>query len=145
MGSVTEAGASMSTMISAAVVVDALVKRYQGKLLSLDTPEALMRSLPGSSTLELTMEAHDGDTRELLLVELAALPNVERVEMIHDHATDGQESTFRVRLYVAGEAPQLVAPAAALLSQRGLTLSGVELGAPTLEDVFIHLTGRTLR
>jgi hypothetical protein len=26
-----------------------------------------------------------------------------------------------------------------------VALSGVELGAPTLEDVFIHLTGRTLR
>ena len=45
----------------------------------------------------------------------------------------------------SGEAPQLVAPAATLLAERGLSLSGVELGQPTLEDVFIHLTGRTLR
>jgi hypothetical protein len=46
---------------------------------------------------------------------------------------------------VSGEASQLVGPAATLLADRGLALSGVELGAPTLEDVFIHLTGRTLR
>src|SRR5207253_3163012 len=39
----------------------------------------------------------------------------------------------------------LVAPAASLLADRGLALNAVKLGAPTLEDVFIHLTGRTLR
>ena len=50
-----------------------------------------------------------------------------------------------MRLYVSGEASQLVAPTATLLADRGLSLSGVELGAPTLEDVFIHLTGLTLR
>jgi ABC-2 type transport system ATP-binding protein len=48
-------------------------------------------------------------------------------------------------LYVTGDAAPLVAPAAELLARRGLTLSGVEIGAPTLEDVFIDLTGRTLR
>jgi len=52
---------------------------------------------------------------------------------------------LRVGLYVSGDAPPLLAPVATLLCDRGLTLSGVELGAPTLEDVFIHLTGRTLR
>jgi ABC-2 type transport system ATP-binding protein len=46
---------------------------------------------------------------------------------------------------VSGEAPALVAPAATVLADHGLSLSGVELGKPTLEDVFIHLTGRTLR
>ena len=39
----------------------------------------------------------------------------------------------------------LVAPAAAVLAEHGLALDDVKLGAPTLEDVFIHLTGRTLR
>ena len=39
----------------------------------------------------------------------------------------------------------LVAPAAAVLAEHGLALQDVKLGTPTLEDVFIHLTGRTLR
>ena len=39
----------------------------------------------------------------------------------------------------------LVAPAAAVLADHGLALQDVKLRAPTLEDVFIHLTGRTLR
>jgi hypothetical protein len=32
-----------------------------------------------------------------------------------------------------------------VLAERNLALSDVKLGAPTLEDVFIHLTGRSLR
>ena len=51
----------------------------------------------------------------------------------------------RVRLYVTSDAASLVAPAASLLAARGLELGAVKLGSPTLEDVFIHLTGRTLR
>jgi ABC-2 type transport system ATP-binding protein len=50
-----------------------------------------------------------------------------------------------VRLYLSGDPALLVAPAAEVLGDRGLALSHVKLGAPTLEDVFIHLTGRSLR
>jgi ABC-2 type transport system ATP-binding protein len=132
-------------MNEAATLADRVGITDHGKLLALDTPEALMRSLPGSSTLELTTQAHNGEVREQLLGALTTLPDVERVEPLHDGAQDGQASELRVRLYVSGEAPQLVGPAATLLAERGLTLTGVELGAPTLEDVFIHLTGRTLR
>jgi ABC-2 type transport system ATP-binding protein len=108
-----------------------------GKLLALDRPEALIRSLPGSSTLELATQA-DGDAGPVLAA-LGRLPDVERIEPVQDDAA------LRVRLYVSGEAPALVAPAATVLAEHGLHLSGVELGRPTLEDVFIHLTGRTLR
>jgi ABC-2 type transport system ATP-binding protein len=103
-----------------------------GHLLALDTPEALMRSLPGSATLELAIEGSDGNVLEAL----GALEDVERVE-----AVEGS----RIRLYLAGDAPQMVAPAAAVLAEHGLRLDDVKLGAPSLEDVFIHLTGRALR
>jgi ABC-2 type transport system ATP-binding protein len=52
---------------------------------------------------------------------------------------------LRVRLYLTGDAALHVAPAAAVLAEHGLALQDVKLGTPTLEDVFIHLTGRTLR
>ena len=38
----------------------------------------------------------------------------------------------------------LVAPIAMLLATNGLSISDVKLGEPSLEDVFIELTGRTL-
>jgi len=132
-------------MHEAAMLAERVGIMDHGKLLALDTPEALMRSLPGSSTLELTTQAADGNSREQLLAALGGLSGVERAEPIQDQPQDGPAAELRVRLYVSGEAPQLIAPAVTLLAQRGLALSGVELGAPTLEDVFIHLTGRTLR
>jgi ABC-2 type transport system ATP-binding protein len=39
----------------------------------------------------------------------------------------------------------LVVPVAQTLAAHGATLTDVRLGQPTLEDVFIGLTGRALR
>ncbi len=130
-----------------------------GRLLALDTPAVLMRSLPGRTTLELATSVEDGQpprsghaggvngAADAVLAELAELPAVERVEQLPSETTggDGPPSDLRVRLYVSGEAPLLVVPAASLLARHGRTLTDVKLGTPTLEDVFIELTGRTLR
>jgi ABC-2 type transport system ATP-binding protein len=132
-------------MHEAAMLADRVGIMDHGRLLSLDTPEALMRSLSGSSTLELAVHGSDANAAAAVLRDLGALADVERVEVLHDAVADGQGRELRVRLYVSGDAPALVAPAATLLSSRGLALREVELGATTLEDVFIHLTGRTLR
>ena len=70
---------------------------------------------------------------------------MERVEPVHNESGGGEPAKHHVRLYVSGEASQLIAPTATLLHDRGVALSGVDLGTPTLEDVFIHLTGRSLR
>jgi ABC-2 type transport system ATP-binding protein len=135
-------------MDEAALLADRVGIMDHGKLLALDTPDALMRSLEGEGTLELAADrAADGAVVEAL----AALPGVDRVEPIHaangaagnGDAPDGEP--LRVRLYLAGDAALLVAPAAAVLADHGLALQDVKLRAPTLEDVFIHLTGRTLR
>jgi ABC-2 type transport system ATP-binding protein len=127
-------------MHEAAGLADRVGIMDRGHLLALDTPSALMRSLSGETTMELTADkAADGQALETL----NALPGVEKVERLHD-APNGQ-GPLRVRLYLVGDAAPLVAPAAAALAEQGLALSDVKLGAPTLEDVFIHLTGRSLR
>ncbi|HVI36128.1 MAG TPA: ATP-binding cassette domain-containing protein, partial [Gaiellales bacterium] len=118
-------------MQEAATLADRVGIMDHGHLLAIDTPDALMRSLPGSTTLELATQGGDG----AVLDALGAMDQVERVE-----AVDG-----RIRLYLAGDAPQMVAPAAAVLAEHGMHLDDVKLGTPSLEDVFIHLTGRTLR
>ncbi|MDX6647950.1 MAG: type transport system ATP-binding protein [Miltoncostaeaceae bacterium] len=140
-------------MDEAAALADRVGIMDRGRLLALDTPQALMRSLSGESTLELTTDRPADDEA---VAGLAALAGVERVERLQSGAgangaapgvpaAEAQPPSARVRLYLAGEASLLVAPAAAALARRGLALSDVRLGAPTLEDVFIHLTGRTLR
>ncbi len=52
---------------------------------------------------------------------------------------------FRVRLYLTGEGAPFMAPVTELLAARGSRLTAIALGEPSLEDVFIHLTGRELR
>jgi ABC-2 type transport system ATP-binding protein len=135
-------------MDEAALLADRVGIMDHGGLLALDTPEALMRSLEGEGTLEL---AADRPADGAVVEALAALNGVDRVEPIHAAPENGSPETapgaqpLRVRLYLTGDAALLVAPAAAVLAEHGLALQDVKLGTPTLEDVFIHLTGRTLR
>ena len=56
---------------------------------------------------------------------------------------DGGPEQFR--LFVAHEASALVSPVVQTLESLGAALDGLVLGEPSLEDVFIHLTGRALR
>jgi ABC-2 type transport system ATP-binding protein len=140
-------------MDEAAELADRVGIMDRGKLLAVDTPAALVRSLQGSQTLELTAHPLDGRAAADVIERIASLPQVERVERLQE-ADPGAGGTppeadasadLRVRVYLSGEAPQLVAPAASALTESGFTLTGVKLGTPTLEDVFIHLTGRMLR
>jgi ABC-2 type transport system ATP-binding protein len=138
-------------MDEAAALADRVGIMDHGKLLALDTPEALMRSVPTGSTIELTTAPRDAETGDRIVAALGSLPAVEAAERI-GASPNGDPSQaavangeLRVRLYVTGDAPLLVAPAAAVLAEHGSSLADVKLGTPTLEDVFIHLTGRTLR
>ncbi len=132
-------------MDEAAALADRVAIMDHGRLLALDVPAALIRSLPGRTTLDLTTGPPDGPTDDLL-GRLGELPGVERIERAQPPAGGaGPPVDLQLRLYLSGEAAPLVAPAATLLADRGLTLTDVRIGTPTLEDVFIHLTGRTLR
>ena len=108
-----------------------------GRLLALDRPDALTRSLPGKTTLEIAMAGADGGLDQAV-EELERLHGVERLERL-------DRSDGHVRLYVTGDAPLMVAPVATALAAHGITLSDVKIGEPSLEDVFIGLTGRALR
>jgi ABC-2 type transport system ATP-binding protein len=143
-------------MDEAAELSDRVGIMDHGKLLALDTPEGLMRSLRDETTLDLSA---DGQADGAAIEALAALPGVARIERVQAAQNGGgppgppgaqapppqEPRGLRVRLYLSGDAPQLVAPAAAVLAEHGLVLGDVKFGSPTLEDVFIHLTGRTLR
>jgi ABC-2 type transport system ATP-binding protein len=158
-------------MDEAAALADRVGIMDHGKLLALDTPAALTRGLPGRTTLEVAVTL-DGTPAEGLLAELGALDGVERVEQVAAAAgppggwppTGGPPMggppgrppagagaapeaprELRARLYLAGDAPLLVAPVAALVAGHRAQLTDVAIGAPSLEDVFIALTGRALR
>ena len=78
-------------MDEAAALADRVGIMDHGRLLALDTPEALMRSLPGDATLELTHRPRDRTgERVAVLGALAAARRVERVE-----ASSGDRSRRR--------------------------------------------------
>jgi len=140
-----------------------------GRMLTVDTPGRLVRSLPGSATLEVTVRGSDVPA-VVLVAALAELPGVERVEQVGapDPAApdgaggpDGDEpgggssggaggpgpdgGGARLRVYVAAEPAALVGPVVSVLAARDASVSDLSIGVPSLEDVFIHLTGRDLR
>lgn len=106
-----------------------------GKLLALDTPEALTRSLPGSATLSVTLDL-DGQDVDTVRAGLSAVGGVDRAEHTGDN---------HFRLYT-GQEPATVLPEVLKASSAlGCEVSDLSIGTPSLEDVFIHLTGRELR
>ncbi|MGI8695247.1 MAG: ABC transporter ATP-binding protein [Mycobacteriales bacterium] len=114
-----------------------------GSLLALDTPQVLTRSLPGRSTLDVTLAVADGGAgADGVGKALAGLGGVENVESVQDA---GAASGVHLRLYLSGEAAAMIAPVAAAAADNDAALADVKIGAPSLEDVFISLTGRTLR
>jgi len=149
-------------MDEATTLADRVAIMDHGRLLALDTPEALTTLVPGRSTLGLTLEPHNGSghavDRDAMLAALQAVPQVERVEWVasSDHATGPEnhredtagsppDEPLRLRMYCASDTATLVAPVVQAVIGQGASLVDVHLGRPSLEDVFIHLTGRGLR
>jgi ABC-2 type transport system ATP-binding protein len=102
-----------------------------GKLLALDTPEALKRAT-GADTF-VTVSA-PGDLAAMATYLAEHVDGVERADKVED----------TVRLNVRGT--QGVLPAVVSAAERGgFTVTDLSITEPTLETVFIDLTGKDLR
>jgi ABC-2 type transport system ATP-binding protein len=135
-------------MHEAAALAERVAIIDHGRLLAIDTPQALIRSLPGKATLELATQIPPDRSADDLLAAARTLSGVDAVESVQAQPGgdgNGAGGEARVRLYVSGDAALLVGPAATRLAEDGMTITDVALGSPSLEDVFIHLTGRALR
>ncbi|MBN1149479.1 MAG: ABC transporter ATP-binding protein [Anaerolineales bacterium] len=104
-----------------------------GKLLVLDSPEALKRRLGEGDVLEMSLDGGEVE-RQRIAPALASLNNQLEVEMA------GNSLIVRA-LNVVNLLPRILEALAALGVQPG----EVRLRQNTLEDVFIQLTGRRLR
>ncbi|MGC9988514.1 MAG: ATP-binding cassette domain-containing protein [Terriglobales bacterium] len=102
-----------------------------GKLVALDTPEALKASVPGSNVIEAHFEHAPADWEE----RLRGLPGVTSVQ-------DESGGMFRVLTdNGSGTTTDLVEMAVVL----GVGLKTLTVQNTTLDDVFVHYTGRQLR
>ena len=108
-----------------------------GRILQLDTPAALKKALPGGRILDLWVRSP-----EPIAPRLEALPGVLRVEKVTGTAqADGFE---RLRLFVDPK-DGLLDRALQVVQGAAGDLQHVSLTQPSLEDVYIHLTGKELR
>ena len=101
-----------------------------GKLVALDSPMKLKASISGSNILEVSFPTTPAGWED----RLKALPEVE--------AVSGHDNVFRVATRNGPATTMAVLEAAA---QINLPVHSLSVQSTTLDDVFVHYTGRLLR
>jgi ABC-2 type transport system ATP-binding protein len=101
-----------------------------GKVIALGTPRELIRSLGAEQVVECALSSPDG----LALDDFRRLPGVLAAR------TDASSWTLQVNA-----AHETIPALLEMAATHGLTLTELSTHSPTLEDVFVSLTGRHLR
>lgn len=120
-------------MDEADLLCDRIAIVDHGKVVALDTPRRLRHLLPSDAGLDLVIEG-DADPSPLF----SGIEGGQRVE-----AQPAGEDRWRLRIY--GDGDRLTEHAAGLARSAGRPLVELRRIEGTLEDVFVHLTGRELR
>ena len=102
-----------------------------GKLLALDTPEALKRTVGGDSVIRIKA----GDAPDRLAAHLRDSDGVTSATVV------GETVILTAKGAGGGLLPRMIGTAEA----GGFTVHDVSIDEPTLETVFINLTGKDLR
>ncbi len=146
-------------MEEASRLCDRIAIMDHGQILVCDTLAKLEELIPGGTTLELRVSvpkealAVVGQSGEVentsgaseLRQVLGSLPGVAKVEEIApSKKTETQTDLTVFRLY-AEDVSALIPQAVHVITEWNAELRDLHLARPSLEDVFIYLTGRNLR
>jgi ABC-2 type transport system ATP-binding protein len=101
-----------------------------GKLVALDSPISLKATISGRSAVEASFTGAPPDWR----ARLEALPGVDRVT--------GEAGNFRLS---SSSGPATTAALLEEAERAGVPVRALEVRSTTLDDVFVHFTGRDLR
>ncbi|TDL77961.1 ABC transporter ATP-binding protein [Peribacillus frigoritolerans] len=115
-------------MDEAHVLCDRIAIMDQGNLIALDTPAELVRSLHSENAVEFRFEE---EAAEMDLTQIEGVKQVGRQKDATILYTDNLQATLTSLIQTAAD--------------RGLKLADLQIRTATLEDVFIHMTGRRLR
>ncbi len=122
---------------------DALCQRLaiidHGRNIALGTPKELKASVPGGFLLRLRFGRHSPE----LLQRLQTLAGVREVRANHSASTGANEDNS-ADVY-ADRGGSLVSEIANLASSASVELCDVHISEPSLENLFLHHTGRSLR
>src|SRR5713101_6533087 len=101
-----------------------------GKLAALDSPARLKDSIPGTAVVEAEFENMPADWMEALR------------GLAHESGVTQRDGTYHI---VSDNGPVTVAALVDLARSMGVTVKRVTVQSTTLDDVFLHYTGRQLR
>src|SRR5689334_14042267 len=101
----------------------------RGELLELDTPEALKQRAPGGTLVEISLSSAPGN----------AADRVRGLDGVLGAEAQGQ--TLRVYSDRGG---RVISPVIAIIEDAGVTVTNISLTEPSLETLFVSLTGRKL-
>ncbi len=114
-------------MEEAEQLCDRVVVIDRGKIVALDTPAALIRSLGAEKRVAFTLSG------SLDLQPFRRVPGVAKVERIGE------------RVVIYGQGEKLLSGVVTILEQANVPFRDLHTEQPTLEDVFLALTGREMR
>lgn len=103
-----------------------------GKLLLLDTPQNLKRTVGDGDILELVVENHN---------EKSIKAFAESIQQLNMKIKINDEAVFIKHVNIIEHLPAIKS----IAEKNGLKIAEIKLRENSLEDVFIHLTGRNLR
>ena len=102
-----------------------------GNLVALDTPVELKRSVPGSNVVEVKFDREDTEWK----ARLEALP----------HVTEVQSQSAGVYRVLTANGSQTTTQLVEMAASLGEQLTSLSVQNTSLDDVFVHYTGRQLR
>jgi ABC-2 type transport system ATP-binding protein len=109
-----------------------------GTIVAVDTPNKLKAMIKEKELVEVTVyqppEGIEDHIRSLL-------PDAEVIKLIPGDEGEGNPSRIKI---IGGTAEKHVGTIIDALRQKNIRISGLNVGVPTLEDVFIKLTGAKL-
>ena len=121
-----------------------------GKILVNDTPLELKKLIPGGTVLEVRAHApgNADAIRENVRIALNAIQGVAKVEVAadQDETADPALEPGRLSFRLYGPAANsMIGPSAQAVLSSGAQVRDLSVKQPSLEEVFIFLTGRHLR
>jgi ABC-2 type transport system ATP-binding protein len=116
----------------------------QGKILVNDNSAALKKMIPGGNSLELHVRVPEDGGATVRNRVIEALRGMQGVTKVDDVGAPDELGIVTYCLY-AEAAGSLVGPSAQVVLTAGAEVRDLHVKRPSLEDVFIYLTGRHLR
>jgi len=109
-----------------------------GKIVAVDTPNRLKAMVKEKELVEVTVYHPPADIEKHIR---SLLPDAEVIKLIPGDEDEGNPSRIKI---IGGTAEEHIGTIIDALRQKNIRIGSLNVGVPTLEDVFIKLTGAKL-